>query len=418
VLSNIAEAPKMERLNQICVERDAMKVSAALRGLVDELLKDGSVGPLKEWIQKVVSDDVPQQASIPALQHLSSSLSQLRRSIEQGTLPGTFPEVANFALRAIQQHPTAGHDESDFILRHDVLFEHYVSEQDFKSAAEILSKLSMENTTKKYSIDTKADVYIKVAEAFLLDDSADQAEIFVTKASVLMNDVTSLMIQMRYKTKHAQVLDANRKFVEAAMRFFELSITPSEKVELLQIQEQNLLDLLGMAVTCAVLGKAGPQRSRVLGVLYKDDRLSQLALMPKYASHASILTKMYTEQLVHRDEMAVFEQSLQPHQKALTADGYTFPEKAVIEHNMLAAGRLYDNIHFRELGSLLRLDAAKAETVAAKMIVEDRLKATIDQTDGTLIFLSDDDALLSWDARIRDVCTELVETVQIVQSKG
>ena len=31
----------------------------------------------------------------------------------------------------------------------------------------------------------------------------------------------------------------------------------------------DLLELLGKAVTCAVLGKTGPQRSRVLGLLHK-----------------------------------------------------------------------------------------------------------------------------------------------------
>ena len=36
-----------------------------------------------------------------------------------------------------------------------------------------------------------------------------------------------------------------------------------------QVNQEDLLELLGKAVTCAVLGKAGPQRSRVLGLLYK-----------------------------------------------------------------------------------------------------------------------------------------------------
>ena len=33
--------------------------------------------------------------------------------------------------------------------------------------------------------------------------------------------------------------------------------------------KDDLLQLLGRAITCAVLGKAGPQRSRVLGMLFK-----------------------------------------------------------------------------------------------------------------------------------------------------
>lgn len=34
-----------------------------------------------------------------------------------------------------------------------------------------------------------------------------------------------------------------------------------------------------------------------------------------------------------------------------TGDGFTILEKAVIEHNMVAASRVYDNIRFKELGT-------------------------------------------------------------------
>jgi len=403
------------RLQAVCGEKDIKILTASLTAIQDDLVKQkAGVAAFRELVSKLVSDDVPPQASRPVLLHLTQSIVKLPAD--------TFVEVANFGIQSIRQHPSAGHDEADYVLR-DLLFNHYSVEQDFKSAAMVLSSLNMENTSKAWSVDDKADIYVKVAETFLADDesSADQAEIFVQKASALMNDVSSTtqgkVIHLRYKTTHARVLDANRKFVDAAMRYFELSITPRETVELLNLNLDDLLEFLGKAVTCVVLGKAGPQRSRVLGVLYKDDRLRQLELMPKYATHASILTKMYAEQLLRRDEFTAFEDSLAEHQRAQTADGFTFPEKAIIEHNMLAAGRLYDNIHFNELGSILRLDAAKAERVAARMIVEDRLKATIDQTDGVLVFHNDDDALLSWDERIRGACGDLVELVEMVQGK-
>ena len=128
--------------------------------------------------------------------------------------------------------------------------------------------------------------------------------------------------------------------------------------------------MLGKAVTCAVLGKTGPQRTRLLGLLYKDDRLEALAMLQAFSSHPSVLRKMYTEQLLRIEELTVFEASLSPHQKAVTSDGFTVIEKAVIEHNMLATGKIYDNIRFYELGNLLRLDAARAEKVAASMITE------------------------------------------------
>ena len=59
--------------------------------------------------------------------------------------------------------------------------------------------------------------------------------------------------------------------------------------------------------------------------------------------------------------------------------GWTILERAVIEHNMIAASKLYTNIQFRELGALLQIPAPQAETVASKMISEGRMSGYIDQ---------------------------------------
>lgn len=85
----------------------------------------------------------------------------------------------------------------------------------------------------------------------------------------------------------------------------------------------------------------------------------------------------------------------------ITSDGYTIPEKAVMEHNMLSLSRIYENIYFSDLAAILHIDSARAEKVtpklqstiytfffinfnfqklAATMIVEDKLAASIDQT--------------------------------------
>ena len=58
-----------------------------------------------------------------------------------------------------------------------------------------------------------------------------------------------------------------------------------------------------MAVTCAILAPAGPQRSRLLGTLYKDERSQSL---PNY----SVLEKMYMERLLRPAEVEAFASSL------------------------------------------------------------------------------------------------------------
>ena len=60
-------------------------------------------------------------------------------------------------------------------------------------------------------------------------------------------------------------------------------------------------------------------------------------------------------------------------------DGRTILENAVLEHNMLAAARVYDNVTFTELGGLLGLAPQLTEKIAAKMICEARLHGSIDQ---------------------------------------
>ncbi len=72
-----------------------------------------------------------------------------------------------------------------------------------------------------------------------------------------------------------------------------------------------------------------------------------------------------------------FSQGLKSHQKAVTGDGTTVLEKAVMEHNLAAASRLYNNIYFAELGQLLGVTPAQAESVACRMIAEERLKVNI-----------------------------------------
>lgn len=80
---------------------------------------------------------------------------------------------------------------------------------------------------------------------------------------------------------------------------------------------------------------------------------------------------------------------LQQHQKATTVDGSTILDRAVFEHNLLSASKLYNNITFVELGALLEIQPDKAERIASQMIAEERLNGYIDQIDGIVHFESE-----------------------------
>ena len=83
---------------------------------------------------------------------------------------------------------------------------------------------------------------------------------------------------------------------------------------------------------------------------------------------------------------------------------------------MQACGRLYDNIRIDELGHLLGIEARRAEKMAARMITEGRLKASIDQVEGILEY-DDVDPVVSWDARIDAVCDDMQRCVDDVDKE-
>jgi COP9 signalosome complex subunit 4 len=151
-----------------------------------------------------------------------------------------------------------------------------------------------------------------------------------------------------------------------------------------------------------------------LKLLIKDDKLAQLETMSNYSLLTVILTKMTYDQLLSREELKNFELILQPHQKAVMSDGFTIPEKAFMEHNLTAVGKIYKNIKISELAVLLSLQANRVEKVVAKMITEDRLKAIIDQTSGMLKF-ANDDTRDPWDSRIRDICDYVTAAAESVK---
>lgn len=71
-----------------------------------------------------------------------------------------------------------------------------------------------------------------------------------------------------------------------------------EAVGHLQVGEDDLDQALTSAVVCCILAAAGPQRSRVLANLYKDERCARLPVF-------SFLEKVYLERILRRQEVTL-----------------------------------------------------------------------------------------------------------------
>jgi len=81
-------------------------------------------------------------------------------------------------------------------------------------------------------------------------------------------------------------------------------------------------------------------------------------------------------------------------------------KKAIIEHNLIAASKLYNNVTLANLAVILNVDVNGAESITANMIAQNRLAGFIDQTNGILHFASAN-ILQNWDSNIENICTSV-----------
>jgi len=344
-------------------------------------------------------------------------------------LPKAFgsPDMVRVMITALGHLPITVDKAADNVLRQR-LFEYKIhnaddddEDPDYAGAARILSGMRMDDdqTSVYYmSAADKTDVYVKIAECFLAEDDIAESDSAVTKAGSVVESIPDkeqhMALILRYKSTYARVLDANRKFLQAAQRYHELS--QNETADAL-IDADDLLQMLGRAATCAILAPSGPQRQRVLGHIYKDARLSQLDCQDDFETHSTILKKMYLHQVLRPDELVKFEATLAPHQKAIMGDGLTIMERGVVEHNMIAVSNLYRTIYFSELALILGVSEHKAEKLAANMIMDGSLHGSMDQVEGLLEFQSGESPEESWDRAITGFCLELNRVTDAIKAE-
>ncbi|KAG7476939.1 hypothetical protein MATL_G00088220 [Megalops atlanticus] len=352
---------------------------------------------LKAFVEAMVNENVSLVISRQLLTDFCTHLPNLPDS--------TAKAVYHFTLEKIQPRVISFEEQVASIRQH--LATIYEKEEDWRNAAQVLVGIPLETGQKQYNVDYKLDTYLKIARLYLEDDDPVQAEAYINRASLLQNESTNEQLQIHYKVCYARVLDYRRKFIEAAQRYNELSYKSI-------VHESERLEALKHALHCTILASAGQQRSRMLATLFKDERCQQLAAY-------GILEKMYLDRIIRGNQLQEFAAMLMPHQKATTADGSSILDRAVIEHNLLSASKLYNNITFEELGALLEIPPAKgdcpdddapgyrcnlAEKIASQMITEGRMNGFIDQIDG-IVHFETREPLPTWDKQIQSLCFQV-----------
>merc|ERR1719476_1035107 len=366
--------------------------------LVNTLVDKHDVALLKDLVDCMLAEESSFALfARPVLQQVAEQMGELNNQ-----------ELKELGLHTLEKlrGRVVSFEEEDFLIR-ELLSEVFQADGDWAEAAKCLAAINLETGTRCRTPLQKAEKYVKIAELYLEDEDPVAADTFCARAAMVMHEVEDVPLNLRFKVCHARIMDSKRKFLEAASKYCDLSQQTLNG----QVQEDDLLMLLKSAVTCAILAPAGPQRSRILALLCKDERIRSV-------EHFEILHKMFMERLIRGSEVHKFSESLLPHQKAMMPDGQTVLDRAVLQHNVLAASRVYKNMKLPDLGSLLEVSGDRAEKIAAKMISERRLDGYIDQRSGVIHFEGGDENLQQWDRHIRNVCNQVNSVLMKVKEQS
>lgn len=380
-------------LRQITSSSDPSQVPPNLIAFIDSILKD-SLG--------IIAARPLLASAVEAIGSIKSTESKI--------------EVGTHALQILESR-VVSFEEQDAMIR-EITADAYQEQEDFIDAAKMLQGIQLESSQRKISDDAKVKTWMRICRLYIEEDDTTSAESYLNRAKNLLYKVEDPELNLMFHLSQARILDARRKFLDASSAYHSVSFNVT-------LAEEERMHALSAAIKCAVLAPAGPQRSRTLAKLYKDERAPHVA-------EFGILEKMFLDRLLSVEEVDKFADSLAPHQLARTSDGSTVLRKAVIEHNLLSTSRLYNNIGVNELGLLLDLDVERSEEYAAGMMEQGRLTGRIDQIDGMIFFDGGEGSeertnggqagnvvgrdLRKWDAKVQGVAEEVERVASTLQA--
>lgn len=358
---------------------------AACRTVADLIQRGDQVG-LLEVIATAADDTAPTSITKPILGAVVFGLRDSKTFSDAKTRV-----VLEGVLKSCSQGRLANTFGEECLSAREVLTDIAQEEGRLADALQILSQVPTDNTALRSGQEKyRFHLFVRMGEIALQLDNQHQAESFLTRAWPLLKHASDNDIRHRFHFAFANVHDQNRKFFEAASRYYTVSH-----------QLEHYQEALRNAIVCLVLADAGPQRARLLAIVARDERIAALGDL------GAMLVKVAHQRILRDKDVASLQPFLLTHHKAVSRFGRTVVDNAISQHNLLSASQLYYNISFTELGSLLSVAPNEAERIAAQMISEDRLKAVIDHVKQSITFLAaagETVPLQVWDVQIASLC--------------
>eukprot|EP01095_Lingulamoeba_sp_RSL-Kostka_P003901 TRINITY_DN1501_c0_g2_i2.p1 TRINITY_DN1501_c0_g2~~TRINITY_DN1501_c0_g2_i2.p1 ORF type:complete len:408 (-),score=112.79 TRINITY_DN1501_c0_g2_i2:162-1385(-) len=387
-----------EELNRISyLERD-LKQNEYL-GCLEKLYKNQNQAELEIYIEHVCDpENNDPMVMRTVIEDLATNLSTKIEDQDE------FEELGELLDQKLRDNMS--YEKESKIIR-EKLVDRYIYNEDYDEAASMMASITslVDNSRVFYHPEEKIRVFLKCCQLYIKLEDNGRAQEHLNRANSILDDAIIEKHPELHIIKEeclAQVQDFNKKFYLAASRYYELTHLYDS------ISFEEKMNYLKGSLLCAILAPAAQNRIRLLNTLYHDERTS------KYPELYQMLEKMHLQHIISSQESKQFEKHLKVHHLAILSDGSTFWDKAVMEHNLYSASRLYKNISFEQLGFLLDITSEKAEKAAATLITEKRMKGSIDQINQIIKFDHDNASIPKWDKHIETLCSSVNEITEII----
>jgi COP9 signalosome complex subunit 4 len=212
------------------IQSQATKLTAYTT-LLDQIYSNSSspqvlAGNLTAFINAILAESVSLVITRPVLVDFVSRLDSIQdREAKK--------HVLTFALDKV--HPRAVSFEEQAAAIREKLADIYEEEGDHKAAARALQGITLESgqrytslrimlTRRTISADYKFSVYVRIMRNLLEEDEAIQAIQFLNRANLLIHETKNVEYILFFKLCQARILDATRKFLDAAGKYRTLFI--------------------------------------------------------------------------------------------------------------------------------------------------------------------------------------------------
>lgn len=118
--------------------------------------------------------------------------------------------------------------------------------------------------------EKKLEKYLQISKLYFALDDPGYASPWIEQALPMKDECENQQLLLEFELIFAKHLDFSRRFLQAATFYYKCA---NKMQGFPGVELSDIIEVLSCAVVSAILGAAGPQRSRILAQLYKDERV-------------------------------------------------------------------------------------------------------------------------------------------------